>query len=139
MTQRKSITVETVINAPVEKVWECWSEPNHITKWCFASDDWEAPLAENDLRIGGRFKTRMAAKDGSAGFDFGGIYSVVNPHKLIEYVMDDGRKVTIRFQSGNGGTNVSETFEMEDENSEALQRAGWQSILDNFKKYVESN
>ena len=140
MSENKSITVQVVVNAPVEKVWECWIGPEHITKWCQASDDWHAPYADNDVREGGKFKTTMAAKDGSASFDFTGAYTAVTDNKYLAYVMDgdDKRQVHIRFESSGGTTTVIETFDMENENSEEMQRAGWQSILDNFKKYVEN-
>lgn len=132
------ITVETSINASLEKVWACWNEPEHITKWAFASDDWSAPHAENDVRTGGTFMTRMEAKDKSAGFDFGGTYTAVKEHELIEYDMDDGRHVKIQFTELPDSVHIMETFDPENENSEDMQRAGWQSILENFKKYVES-
>lgn len=133
-----SITVETSINAPIEKVWDSWTKPEHITKWNQASDDWHSPRAENDLRSGGKFNVRMEAKDGSAGFDFEGIYDEVKTHELIAYTMGDGRTVRIVFTPLGDKTLVSETFDPESENSEELQRNGWQSILDSFKKYVET-
>lgn len=133
------ITVETIVNASLEQVWAKWNEPAHITKWAFASDDWEAPRAENDLRTGGKFTTRMAAKDGSAAFDFGGIYTTVEPMTVIEYDMTDTRHVAVQFTPLPNGTKVTETFDPETENSEEQQRSGWQAILDNFKKYVEGN
>lgn len=136
--QKTSITVEATINAPVEKVWKFWSEPRHITQWCAASDDWHAPYAENDLRKGGKFKTTMAAKDGSFSFDFEGVYSEVEPNKTIEYSMSDGRKVKIDFSAISNSTKVTETFEAETENPVEMQRGGWQAILDNFKKHVEA-
>lgn len=135
----KAITVEAVVNAPIEKVWSCWNEPEHITKWCAASDDWHAPSAENDLREGGNFKTRMEAKDKSFGFDFGGVYTAVKPNELIEYDMSDSRHVKIEFATTPGGVKVTETFDPETQNTEELQRNGWQAILDNFKKYTESS
>ncbi len=134
-----AITVEATINAPVEKVWKYWNEPQHITKWCAASDDWHAPFAENDLRTDGTFKTTMAAKDGSFSFDFGGIYTNVEKHKRIEYTMGDGRKVKIVFISDGNKTKVTETFDPESENPVEMQRGGWQAILDNFKKHTETN
>jgi len=138
-TANKSITVQSTVNAPVEKVWKYWSDPAHITKWCQASDDWHAPHAENDLRTGGKFSTTMAAKDGSFSFDFGGIYDNVEEHKLIEYTMGDGRKVSVVFTAKGDQTEVVETFDMENTHSEEMQRGGWQAILDNFKKYTEAN
>lgn len=132
------ITVQTTVKAPIEKVWEYWNSPEHITGWAFASDDWEAPTAENDLKVGGKFKTKMAAQDGSSSFDFTGVYTKLEEHELIEYTMDDGRKVSVRFESVDGGTKITETFEPERENTEEVQRSGWQAILDNFKKYAES-
>jgi uncharacterized protein YndB with AHSA1/START domain len=136
--KEKTITVETTIKAPVEEVWSYWTEPKHIMNWCFASDDWHAPKAENDLKVNGKFKTRMAAKDGSSGFDFGGSYTKILMFKTIEYVMDDGRRVGISFSSHRAKTKVVESFDPENENPYEMQKAGWQAILDNFRKYVES-
>lgn len=134
----KTITVEVIVNAPVSKVWELWNGPQHIQNWCFASDDWHAPYSENDLRIGGKQKTTMAAKDGSFSFDFEGTYTNIDEPKLIEYTIADGRKVKVVFNDEGSGTRVSETFEMENIHPEEMQRGGWQAILDNFKKYVEA-
>lgn len=134
---KTNITVECIVNAPVEKVWRLWSGPEHIMKWNNASDDWHTPKAENDLRIGGRFVYTMAAKDGSVSFDFNGVYTEVKQHQWIAYTMDDGRKATIRFAGTPMETRVVETFEAEGVNPIELQRGGWQAILNNFKKYVE--
>ena len=136
---KEQITVETVVAAPVSTVWQCWTEPEHITKWCFATEDWCAPVATNDVRVGGEFMTRMEARDKSAGFDFGGTYTVVEGEKQLEYVMngEGARKVSIHFSQEGEGCRVTETFEAENENSLDLQRAGWQSILENFRRYVE--
>jgi uncharacterized protein YndB with AHSA1/START domain len=140
MTNKNTITVESIINAPIEKVWEYWNEPKHITKWAFASDDWEAPHAENDVKVGGRFLTVMAAKDGSSKFDFGGVYTAVRNHELIEYTMDEvNRHVKIEFNEVPEGVKITQTFDPENINSEEMQRNGWQSILNNFKKYAENN
>jgi uncharacterized protein YndB with AHSA1/START domain len=136
---KTAITVETVVNEPVEKVWKFWNEPNHITHWYYASDDWHAPYAENDLRVDGKFKTTMAAKDGSVSFDFEGVYTNIREHQLIEYTIGDGRKVRIVFSDQDNKTKVSETFETENIHSPGMQRDGWQAILDNFKKYTEAN
>ena len=135
---RTAITVETTLQAPVKKAWQFFTEPEHITQWCQASDDWHAPYAENDVRTGGKFKTTMAAKDKSMQFDFGGVYTNVQPEKLIEYTMDDGRKVKVVFTSQGNTTKVTETFEAEDTNSIDMQRGGWQAILDNYKKHTET-
>lgn len=133
------ITVQAVVKAPMDKVWDYWNKPEHITKWAFAQDDWEAPSAENDLRVGGKFKTVMAAKDKSTNFDFAGTYTVVNEHALIEYDMTDGRHVKVEFTDTPEGVKVVTTFDPEGENTEEVQRSGWQAIADNFKKYVESH
>lgn len=135
---KNPITIETIIMAPISKVWAYWNEPEHIVQWAFADDSWEASKAENNLRTGGTFKTVMAAKDKSASFDFGGIYTVVKNHETIEYDMTDGRHVKIEFTELPNGVKVVETFDPENENSEELQKSGWQSILDNFKKHVET-
>ncbi len=134
----EKITVETIVGAPIEKVWRFYSEPKHITQWAFADVSWHAPRAENDLRVGGKFNTRMEAKDGSAGFDFEGIYDDVVPNKKIAYTFG-GRKATIFFAQEGSGTKVTVTFDAETENPMEMQRAGWQSILENFKKHVENN
>lgn len=131
------ITIETTVHASFTRVWEYWSRPEHITKWAFASDDWEAPEAENDLREGGKFRTRMQAKDGSAGFDFTGTYTRVKEHELIEYDMDDGRHVKVTFAQTPEGVTITTIFDPEKENPIEMQRQGWQAILNNFKKYVE--
>jgi uncharacterized protein YndB with AHSA1/START domain len=133
------ITIETLVSAPVEKVWRYYTEPEHIMKWNTASEDWHTPRAENDLRVGGKFLSRMEARDGSAGFDFEGIYEEVVPMERIVYHMEDGRKVQNVFTPEGEETHVATTFDPENENSLDMQRGGWQAILDNFKKYVESN
>jgi uncharacterized protein YndB with AHSA1/START domain len=136
---RTAITVATTVKAPVEKVWTYWTEPAHITNWCYASEDWHAPAAENDLQEGGKFKTTMAAKDGSVSFDFDGVYTLVKEPQEIAYTMPDGRKVHITFTGKGDETDVVETFEAEDTHPLEMQQSGWQAILENFKKYVESN
>ncbi|MFD0681957.1 MULTISPECIES: SRPBCC family protein [unclassified Paenibacillus] len=138
-TGNKTITVETTVHKSVGEVWKYWTEPQHITKWCYASNDWHAPNAENDLKEGGRFLTRMEAKDGSFGFDFGGVYDEVRINEYISYTIADGRKVAITFISQENNTKVIETFEAETINSIEMQKAGFQAILDNFKKYSETS
>ena len=136
--QNTTITIETTINAPVEKVWESWTKPEHITQWNNASDDWHTPHAENDLRVGGSFSSRMEARDGSMGFDFGGVYDVVEEHTIIAYTLGDGRKVSVAFTPTGNTTLVTESFETEDAHSQEMQKSGWQAILDNFKRYTEA-
>ena len=139
-TQNKEvITVETAVNAPIEKVWEYFSMPKHIMQWNNASDDWFTPKAENDFKEGGSFNYRMEAKDGSMGFDFYATYDKIVPNEYIEYTLGDGRNVKIEFAPEADRTKVTESFEAETFNSADLQKTGWQSILDNFKKYTESN
>lgn len=133
------ITIKTTVNATPDKVWRYWTEPDHITNWNFASDDWHSPSATNDLRAGGKFTSRMEAKDGSMGFDFEGVYDEVKPYEHIAYTMADGRKVKVYFKKEGEQTQVTETFDAENQNSIEMQRSGWQAILDNFKKYTESN
>jgi uncharacterized protein YndB with AHSA1/START domain len=137
-TPATKITVTSIVKAPVEIVWLYWTTPEHITAWNNASDDWHTAFAENDLRPGGKFLSRMEAKDGSFGFDFGGIYDRIENNKSIEYTLGDGRKVNILFTGDDNETKVSETFEAEETNPVEMQRVGWQNILDNFKKYVEA-
>lgn len=131
------ITIETIVHAPVEKVWKYWTEPEHITKWNSASDDWHTLSAENDLRVGGKFSSRMEAKDGSFGFDFGGVYDEVNLNEFISYTLGDERKVAISFISQENNTKIIEVFDPESQNPIEFQQQGWQAILDNFKKYAE--
>lgn len=138
MKKEKPIHVESMVHAPIEKVWEYWTEPEHIKKWNSASEDWHTPHAENDLRVGGKFISRMEAKDKSHGFDFTGTYNSVQEPKNIRYTIDDGRTVEVRFTVKNKGTLVSNTFDPEKTHSLQMQQAGWQAILNNFKKYVES-
>ena len=137
--EKHTITIQTTVEAPIEKVWEFWTIPDYIIHWNAASDDWHTPRAENDLRVGGLFTFRMEAKDRSMGFDFEGIYDVVENQKRIEYTLGDGRKVVTLFNSKNHRTEIIQMFEAESTNSVALQRSGWQAILDNFKHFAETN
>jgi len=136
--ERSIVVVETRINAPIEKVWKLWTTPDDIANWNNASDDWHTPHAENDLRAGGRFNYRMEARDGSMGFDFWGVYQRVIVNEYIEYIIGDDRKVKIDFIVNGHQTKITESFEAENTNPVELQRGGWQAILDNFKKYAES-
>jgi uncharacterized protein YndB with AHSA1/START domain len=137
--KKTKITVQATIKAPVELVWKLWANPEDIVKWNHASDDWHTTRAENDLLIGGKFLSRMEAKDGRAGFDFIGVYETVKPNELIEYEIYKGRKVSIDFNSIGKETILTETFEAEEIHPIEQQQSGWQAILDNFKKYVEEN
>jgi uncharacterized protein YndB with AHSA1/START domain len=131
------IHIETVVAAPLAHVWNAYNNPEHVVKWNFASEDWHCPSARSDLRAGGKFSSRMEAKDGSFGFDFEGTYTKVEAHKLIEYTFGD-RTARVTFAEGPQGVTVSVDFEAEKENPEEMQRAGWQAILDNFRKHAES-
>lgn len=133
------VTVETTVNAPLAKVWDTWNGPTHITKWNSASPDWHCPKAESDLRTGGKFSSRMEARDGSMGFDFGGVYDEVRDQEFIAYTMGDGRKVEVKFAPEGSGTRISQTFDAENMHPVEFQKAGWQSIMDNHKKYTEEN
>jgi uncharacterized protein YndB with AHSA1/START domain len=132
------IKIEATVNAPLQQVWDAWTKPEHITKWNFASDDWQCPWAKNDLRVGGKYAARMEAKDGSFGFEFEAVYDEVTDQKKITYTMGDGRKATTDFENLGGKTKVTTVFDAEKQNSEEMQKGGWQAILNNFKKYVES-
>ncbi len=131
------ITVETVVKATLESVWDAWNNPDDIKQWNNASDDWHTTRSTVDLRQGGKFSARMEAKDGSAGFDFEGTYTRVEPRRVIEYRMEDGREVRVQFSETGDGVLVRETFDAETENDPELQREGWQAILDNFARHVE--
>jgi len=137
-TNQVNITIEAIVNAAVETVWNAWSSPEHIVKWNNASEDWHTPRVENDLRTGGKFLSRMEAKDGSFGFDFAGVYDEVKTNELIAYTLGDDRKVSITFTGNGNTTKITETFEAESTNPIEMQKGGWQAILDNFKKYAES-
>jgi uncharacterized protein YndB with AHSA1/START domain len=133
------ITIAATISAEKQKVWDYYTQPEHITKWNFASDDWQCPKAENDLQVGGKYFARMEAKDGSFGFDFEGVYIEVDKGKNFTYEMADGRQASVNFENKGKETYVTITFDAENENPEELQKAGWQAILQNFKKYTERN
>jgi uncharacterized protein YndB with AHSA1/START domain len=134
----QKIMIQSTIAAETSKVWEYWTKPEHITKWNFATEEWECPTAENDLRPGGKYTARMQAKDGSFGFDFEAIYDEVVDQKKITYTMGDGRQATTDFEDLGGQTKVTTTFDAEGEHDAEMQRAGWQAILDNFKRYAEA-
>ncbi len=135
--EQKIISVQTKIDAPLDLVWKLWTTPEDIVNWNNASEDWHTPKATNDLRTGGKFSFRMEAVNGNEGFDFGGVYDKVIPKERIEYTLADGRKVSVAFSKTNGKTKIVETFEPEKINSIELQHDGWQSIMDNFKRYAE--
>lgn len=132
-----TITIEALVSAPIDKVWQCWTAPEHIVNWNSASEEWHTTRAEADLRVGGRFTSRMEAKDESMGFDFSGTYTEVQTNRALAYTMDDGRHTTILFTETPQGVKIVESFDAEETNPIEMQRAGWQAILDNFKRYVE--
>jgi uncharacterized protein YndB with AHSA1/START domain len=132
------ITIETTINAPIAHVWEKWTAPEHVQNWNFASPDWHCPSAKSDLQAGGEFRYEMASKDGSMSFDFWGTFQRIEEQKSLEIVIGDGRKMQVTFETTKAGTKVTEQFEPENQNPEEMQKAGWQMILDNFKRYAES-
>jgi len=138
MNTTTKIIVETFVKAPLGRVWNAWNNPTDIQQWNAASNDWHTTKSSVDLREGGKFQSRMEAKDGSEGFDFEGTYTKVVPNKSIVYKMSDGREVSVEFFERSGGVQVTETFDPESENTPDLQRQGWQAILDNFKRHVES-
>lgn len=131
------ITVQANVKASLESVWRMWTEPEHIVHWNSATEDWYSPSANNDLRVGGHFVYRMAARDGSAAFDFSGVYTEVILRERIAFTLGDGRQVWISFAQEKEQVAVTEAFQAESENSEALQRAGWQAIMNHFKQYAE--
>ena len=130
--------VEAIIDRKRDEVWDLWNAPEHITQWNFASDDWCCPRAENDLRVGGRLCSRMEAKDGSFGFDFEAIYDEVLSESRLAYTMTDGRQAETRFEDLGDSTRVTTIFDAESSNPVDRQQAGWQAILNNFKRYAES-
>ena len=132
------ITISATVNASLQNVWECWTNPIHITKWNFADPSWQCPKAENDLRIGGKYFARMEAKDGTFGFDFEAIYDVVSNYHELTYTMGDGRKATTIFENIDDLTHITTTFDAENENPIEMQKMGWQMILNNFKNYTEN-
>ena len=135
---RMNITVETIVQAPIECVWAAWNDPAAIRQWNAATPEWHTLRASVDLREGGKFCWRMEAKDGSAGFDFEGRYTRIEAPRLIEYVMSDGRAVRVEFLASGDSITVRETFDAEDVHSAEQQRHGWQAILDNFARHVEA-
>lgn len=139
MESKKQITVQVELTSSIQNAWENWTNPKHITQWNYASDEWHCPTAINDLRSEGKFNFRMESKNGKEGFDFTGTYTNIIEHDRLEYILDDGRKVTVLFEELNNITRVTEIFEIEDINSAELQKSGWQSILNNYKKHVEQN
>lgn len=137
-TNTATITVETVVNAPIEKVWNAFTTPEDIINWNSPSPEWHTPKATNDLKEGGKFSYTMAARDGSMSFDFGGEFVSIQPNKYLEYNIGDGRNVQVTFEQQGNGVKVTEVFEPESMNPVEMQQAGWQAILDCFKNYVEA-
>lgn len=133
------IRIEVQVRANISVVWKAWNDVQAVSKWAFASSDWGAEGIENDLRVGGRYASRMFARDGSAEFEFGGVYDEIIELERIAYTMDDNRKVITTFESNEDGTKIVQEFDPESENSEEMQRQGWQAILDNFAQYVDGS
>ena len=138
MTSFSKITIEVLVEGSLPIVWNCFTQPQHITKWNFASEEWHCPRATNDLKVGGTYSARMEAKDGSFGFDFTAVYDEVVEKRRLSYTLEDGRNVVTTFEKIGEGTKVQTVFDAEKSNSEDLQKAGWHAILNNFKKYAES-
>lgn len=138
-SSHSKITTHAEIAAPINQAWIAYTHPKHVVKWNFASPDWHCPIAKNELKPGGKFSYRMEAKDGSMGFDFEGIFQEIKPNHGLSYVMEDGREVEMILEESGGKTEITVKFDPEKMNSEELQKGGWQAILDNFKKHVESN
>lgn len=134
----EKIKIQATVAKTPAQAWACYTGPEHITQWNFASSDWCCPHATNDLRAGGKYSARMEAKDKSFGFDFEAIYDEVHEPKLLAYTMPDGRKVTTEFAAESAGTRVTTIFDAEAQNPVEMQREGWQAILNNFKNYAES-
>ncbi|WP_264210692.1 SRPBCC family protein [Leisingera thetidis] len=134
---KQQITIGTTIDAPIDRVWQAYTTPADITRWNFASDDWCCPSAEADLKLGGKYKARMEAKDGSFGFEFEAVYEELAPNKALTLAMTDGRKARTTFASAGGKTKVATTFDAEEQNPLEMQRDGWQAILNNFRAYLE--
>ncbi|WP_264552245.1 SRPBCC domain-containing protein [Flavobacterium sp. N2038] len=132
------ITVQNTINAAVEKVWELWITPKHIQNWNYAFDTWHTPFAENDLKVDGKFRYEMAAKDNSAGFDFEGVYTKVEKFSLIEYKLLDNRTGSVYFEIDGDQVKITEVFEPNATDVVSMQQMWCQAVIDNFKKYVES-
>lgn len=133
------ITVQALLHVPVEKAWQYFTTPAHITQWNFAADSWQCPMATNNLSIGGNFDYRMEAKDGSFGFNFIGKHIAIQLHDHIISIMGDGRKLSVQFLNDENGCKVVQVFDAEEQNELALQQGGWQAILNNYKKYTETN
>jgi uncharacterized protein YndB with AHSA1/START domain len=136
--KRPIIEIETIVRRPVQQVWTLWTSPEHITQWNAASDEWYCPAAENEVREGGAFSWRMEAKDGSMGFDFAGTYQEVHPPLKLVSKLEDGREIVVEFTETDEGTHVNERFEADSPESLDMERAGWQAILDRFKRYAEN-
>ena len=139
LSESEKIEISASVNAELSKVWDYYTQPQHIVNWNFASEDWCCPWAENDLQKGGTYKARMEAKDGSFGFDFEGIYDEIVPKEKLLYHLEDGRMVETLFSKDNGTTNVITRFDPESQNPIEMQKNGWQAILNNFKNYTETN
>jgi uncharacterized protein YndB with AHSA1/START domain len=132
-----AFTVTALVVGTMEQVWDSWTNPQHIIHWNFASDDWCCPRATNDLVVGGKFNWRMESKDGTMGFDFEGIFTAIEPFKQIDYVLPDDRTISVQFEEAAGGIQVTEIVDPEHENPVEMQQAGWQAILNNFKRHAE--
>jgi uncharacterized protein YndB with AHSA1/START domain len=135
----QKVQIEATVAAALPKVWQYYTNPQHITQWNFAVPEWHCPRATNDLRVGGKYNARMEAKDGSFGFDFEAVYDEVAEQKKLVYTLGDGRKVITNFEPAGTSTKVTTVFDAENQNPIEMQKNGWQAILNNFKKYTEES
>ena len=119
-------------------MWDLWTNPEHIALWNNMSKEWHTPKAENDLRVGGRLFLRMELKDGSDGFDYVCIYDDVVVNEKISHTTSDNRKTTVLFFVIDNGVKLTETFDPENKTPLDIQQGFCQSILNNFKTYVEN-
>jgi len=131
------ISVQTIINAPIDEVWKLWTSPDHIVKWNAPDGNWHTSYAENDLKVDGKFKFTMISKEQNSGFDFEGIYTKVQKNKVIEYKLEDNRTASVYFEAYDNTVQITEMFEPQKQDSESIQKAWCQAVIDNFKHYVE--
>lgn len=135
----EKIIISSYVNAKTEKVWQYYNQANHIVNWNFASDDWCCPKVESDFIEGGKYVARMEAKDGSFGFDFEAVFDEIREPERVAYTMADGRRAEIKFKPEGEFTLVKISFDPDQSHSKEMQQEGWQAILNNFKKYVETH
>jgi uncharacterized protein YndB with AHSA1/START domain len=138
------LTIERLIAAPPERVFELWTDPEMLARW-WGPDGYEIPASAMDVRPGGRWRTTMRSPEGTL-HTVSGVYRTIDPPRrlVFTWAWDDDKgvrghetEVTVTFQSAPGGTKLAltqQTFQNADQR--ARHEHGWQSSFNCLERAV---